>query len=108
MRHSGLILGAAVACAGCYDGPTSESSVFDCYCTQQIADMLNTALDIANANDEAMRDDCEAFALDAAAEAVRDRADPAFSYHEYRIDQLEQRIVELEATISRECSSPDP
>lgn len=106
MRYAPVAVLLAVA--GCYDGPTSESSVFECYCTHEIALMAQQAVDIANANDEAVRFDCESFALDAAASAARERSDPAFSYHEYRIDQLEQRIRDLEASASAAGSSPDP
>lgn len=101
-----IVVALAIAGAGCYDGPTSDSSVFDCYCTQQIADMLNHALEISTATAEAMRADAEAFATSEINRTVEERLDPSFYWLDARVVELEARIRELEARPV--CSSPDP
>jgi len=99
-------LAAALAVVGCYDGPTSDSSVFDCYCTNEIARMLNEALDIATIQDDALRDDLRAWTGGELDRRMSDRVDPSFYWLDARILELESRIRELEA--SPGCSSPDP
>jgi hypothetical protein len=103
-------LAAVLAVAGCYDGPTSDSSVFECYCSHEIADMLNQALDIATTQDDGIRADCEAFATAEAERVQRDRSDPSFYWLDGRVVALEARIRDLEAALAASpgCSSPDP
>jgi hypothetical protein len=99
-----------LAASGCYDGPTSDSSVFDCYCTGEIARMLNTALDIATIQDDALRDELRAWTTDELDSRMAGRVDPSFYWLDARILELEARIRELEAACpaSAADSSPDP
>jgi hypothetical protein len=106
-----IVLAATLAATGCYDGPTSDSSVFECYCTGEIARMLNDALEIATVQDDGIRADCEAFATTEAERVQRDRGDPSFYWLDARVVALEARIRDLEAALAAtraDGSSPDP